>query len=594
MASKVFPEWIPTADSPINLATPSETLPGSNLAVVRVEMGGCQFYYKASARFCDCASGSVVGAAQSLSQHDTCDECGHFLSLHKAYSAHPPSYNIRVIHPEVCPRINTVRKLAALLDEKRILHIRGTPSSGKSTLAGLLVKHYRECDEPVVFIHNWDDNIANPASYLQQCCAANGYQHAEVNFWESNFIFILDEAQSSYGDSAFWLGVIKTRHGCLTGPRFCLFASYGSPTTGAPPYQYSSRVTPVHLGPAQRVGITRSRLPGSPDVCLFYDEAEFNDAVDRICARPSVGFIMDADAREYLYTITNGHPGAVNALVAYAYEANRYDLKHGTISSVSKYLMTKSLEDDAQVFRSLESYPVFRSFPAPNVLTMPVVTTLRRCLKSGTIPCDLNDEGVKRCYELGWLHSDQTKSFAELFLYTFQPRPFPFEQFPSITALCQAIIRKFSQKNLGSSVEIELAPSRFRRPPEAQFQDELYRCFFDIVGYGVGLSSEWSRAGDGRIDFRVVEPRWGIEVLRDGDRLSDHCNRFRPGGAYYPWITQGYIRDWLILDFRHTPPQKYSIPGTKLWRIVFQDQYASAYIVDAQNVIVTPEFPLLQ
>ncbi|KAL2870696.1 uncharacterized protein BJX67DRAFT_245552 [Aspergillus lucknowensis] len=221
----------------------------------------------------------------------------------------------------------------------------------------------------------------------------------------------------------------------------------------------------------RHISITRSRLPDSPDVCLFLDEAEFSDVVDRICARPSIGFTMDTDAREYLYTITNGHPGAVNALVTYVFEVNRCDLKRGTISSVSKDLLIKSLDDDARVFQSLESTAVFRSFPAPNALTVPVVSVLRRCLESGTIPCNLDDEGVRRYYELGWLHSDQTKSyalekpemicffpsrlhekFAEFLLFTSNPQPFPFEQFPSIAALCQAVIRKFSRKNLLSCV----------------------------------------------------------------------------------------------------------------------------------------------
>ena len=92
---------------------------------------------------------------------------------------------------------------------------------------------------------------------------------------------------------------------------------------------------------------------------------------------------------------------------------------------------------------------------------------------------------------------------------------------------------------------------------EAQFQDEWYRAFYSILGHEVAMSSEWSRCGDGRIDFRIVGPSWGIELLRDGDRLAEHCNRFREKGTYYPWISNGLIKDWLILDCRHSHPQKY-------------------------------------
>ena len=96
------------------------------------------------------------------------------------------------------------------------------------------------------------------------------------------------------------------------------------------------------------------------------------------------------------------------------------------------------------------------------------------------------------------------------------------------------------------------------RPPEAQFQDEWYYAFKSLLGHDVVISSEWSRSGDGRIDFRIVGPVWGIELLRDGDRLSKHCNRFLDNSSYHRWIRNGYIKDWIILDCRHSRPQKYS------------------------------------
>lgn len=147
----------------------------------------------------------------------------------------------------------------------------------------------------------------------------------------------------------------------------------------------------------------------------------------------------------------------------------------------------------------------------------------------------------------------------EYFLHTIEPVAFPFHRFPSLTDLCEAVLRQFSRKNLLSSVPKRPTASTFFRPLEAQFQDEWYRAFFSLVGHGVAISSEWSCAGDGRIDFRIIEPAWGIEILRDGDRLTEHCNRFLDLGAYHRWITKGFIKDWLILDCRHSSPQKYGM-----------------------------------
>jgi hypothetical protein len=40
------------------------------------------------------------------------------------------------------------------------------------------------------------------------------------------------------------------------------------------------------------------------------------------------------------------------------------------------------------------------------------------------------------------------------------------------------------------------------------------------MGNEVELSLEWTRAGDGRIDIKNIKPRWGSELLRDGDCLA--------------------------------------------------------------------------
>lgn len=153
-------------------------------------------------------------------------------------------------------------------------------------------------------------------------------------------------------------------------------------------------------------------------------------------------------------------------------------------------------------------------------------------------------------------------------MYCSNTVAFPIAQFPSITSLCEAVLRRFSRKNILSSVP--RSPTTSGRPPEAQFQDEWYRAFHDVVGHGAGISSEWSRSGDGRIDFWIVNPKWGIELLRDGDRLTEHCQRFSDKGTYSTWISEGLLSEWLILDCRHSRPQKYSIDSYGLLHFVTQ------------------------
>ncbi|OCK93221.1 uncharacterized protein K441DRAFT_567338, partial [Cenococcum geophilum 1.58] len=52
-----------------------------------------------------------------------------------------------------CPRTNTIKKLATILDERRVVYVRGTPSSRKTTLAHLLFNYYNRRKEPIVFLN---------------------------------------------------------------------------------------------------------------------------------------------------------------------------------------------------------------------------------------------------------------------------------------------------------------------------------------------------------------------------------------------------------------------------------------------------------
>ena len=113
------------------------------------------------------------------------------------------------------------------------------------------------------------------------------------------------------------------------------------------------------------------------------------------------------------------------------------------------------------------------------------------------------------------------------------------------------------------------------RTLESQYQDEFYRAFTSLVGNGVGISSEWSRSKEsssskgGRIDFRILGPKWGVELLRDSTKktLDEHYKRFLPNGKYHKWISKGLISDWLVIDCRCSTPERYSkfISVLHLW-----------------------------
>ena len=218
-----------------------------------------------------------------------------------------------VQYQDICPRTKTVETLARILEEKTVVHVRGTPSSGKTTLAHLLYRHYEDLGKPVFLIDGWH-NIPNPIIHLVDECIMSGYHAATPStLLDQDVVFLFDESQQSYQDLRLWLGIIKTQSCRGNGAKICLFSSYGSPTTG--PIQYPHGSTPIHIGASQRVSISVSQNSNSPDISLFYNEAEFSEVVSLRCANPTSKFAIDPAACDYLYSITNGHPGAVTSLL---------------------------------------------------------------------------------------------------------------------------------------------------------------------------------------------------------------------------------------------------------------------------------------
>lgn len=148
-------------------------------------------------------------------------------------------------------------------------------------------------------------------------CHNHGHTHVqETNFFSEqndDLVFIVDEAQVTYADSQLWYSVIKYRLGFISGPRFCLFSSYGSPSRGSS--DYPSAITPPILSPRQRVTLTISQYLEAPQACLFYNSTEFEDVVRRFLL--SAEFTLAEGLKEYIFSLTTGHPGTVGAILRF-------------------------------------------------------------------------------------------------------------------------------------------------------------------------------------------------------------------------------------------------------------------------------------
>lgn len=132
--------------------------------------------------------------------------------------------------------------------------------------------------------------------------------------------------------------------------------------------------------------------------------------------------------------------------------------------------------------------------------------------------------------------------------------------YASLIELVVDAIKEFRPRQLSEPLRSTTGNAR---PLEDQYQKEIYRCLYTLLEGKVRISPEFvvkNWFARGTIDFFLAQKRWGVELLRHGDHLAQHMNRFKPGGAYYHLIESGLMEQYIVVDFAKSRPKK-SHPG---------------------------------
>lgn len=205
----------------------------------------------------------------------------------------------------------TVTTLWDLIKRRQVVHIRGTPATGKSTLAHLLARHV-SISEPELEVYHlcwpytFDGGLSKSTPYSHLLNALASRPQNSSNWMNINGLLIIDEAQASYQYSSLWNDLIKFLEPGFA-LRVALFSSYGSASAIL---QEASTSTPLILNLNQRVSLKRSAE--HPDLCLLLSRDEFYDLMNRRCL--SYGdhqpFRPSAELIEHLFGMTQGHAAA--------------------------------------------------------------------------------------------------------------------------------------------------------------------------------------------------------------------------------------------------------------------------------------------
>ena len=167
------------------------------------------------------------------------------------------------------------------------LQVRGTPASGKSTLAMLLSRYIRvqEPNVRVIWIARWKlDDVAEYGGWWSYLNKQKGWIPGE------DTVSIFDEAQESYKDVELWNELFKGIHD-YPDRRAIAFASYGSPSSFI-----DIQGTRFFVASRARVSLLPT-ADGDPAAGLFFTPAEFDELVSSTIQTKSITSIHPSSTR---------------------------------------------------------------------------------------------------------------------------------------------------------------------------------------------------------------------------------------------------------------------------------------------------------
>ena len=260
-------------------------------------------------RGCSFAKGVFVPPATA------CIFCEHDMEQHELPSSER-GWNPNCAY--VSQREELVAATIRLALEKGVVVIRATPQVGKSTLLKLLGRHILKEHpslEPV-WIH-WINKEKRDGLPYQKFLDNAAIQWRRINAAHrphnpnTREIFLLDEAQNSYGEFDFWSSELKNRSSA-SQPLFVLVCAYDSITELLRKKNMTTPSEALSIDQSQRIELRPSVTGG---MCMQFTSKETEVVVKKWALDNKYELI--GDVCEYMHMATSGHPGMLRMLLDY-------------------------------------------------------------------------------------------------------------------------------------------------------------------------------------------------------------------------------------------------------------------------------------
>ncbi|CAB4435487.1 unnamed protein product [Rhizophagus irregularis] len=460
---------------------------------------------------------------------------------------------------DISLRFDIMNNLIKELINKKVILVRAPPFAGKTSLAQILehtlinapeYSHYRVirisllCEGGINwnnFGELWTEIVGVTwKQWIRQCKKIPS-------------ILIVDEAHLIYGDkgingdddektaSQFWM-TVKGLLQNLSNTCIIMFAAYGYRSSNC------GLSTPVKIQDENCKSLIDINF--SPDALKMY--------VEQFCSTNFRRLDQQSVLNLYQYTqmATGGHAGLVRHILNSTKKAmkkridnNNYGL---TWENIFKYLNSKDFDKSI--------YSDCRAVPDIDSLNKKQKELCQVTWEKGKIPYSDNNKDAVDLIKSGVLMV--VDNYYLTFAAPLLKRSF-FQQFYGsediaedtpenlyeyivkvFTAMCNdKISNKILKNTLGYGTDGRIL--------EQTWQKEFYRIGTRELGMNHFLSCEVGPtfACDGRIDFYVDKLDWAIELLRDGEDMTEHKDKFDPIEGEYKEIVK-YAKSIAIIDIR--------------------------------------------
>ncbi|KAI3631359.1 hypothetical protein MIR68_010849 [Amoeboaphelidium protococcarum] len=454
----------------------------------------------------------------------------------------------------VIDRAELVKKISDIMERQMSLLITSPSFTGKTALANLMYNHWQRSGKNVHFI-----SFANytPEMDIDEFFSLFLGQSA-LRIMATGGILIMDETQNIYSHPTFWSNLKSGAQGC----RVLAFGVFGLSTLGF------------------------DRSPLQFQLKWYYDDVKFSDQecmelIDKFKQYKPIAreILVPEVIGDLLNKFLNYHPGLVYlALHTICYEFTRTPYCAKEVKDIRLLMMKGKLLSQLYTARCFAvDYDKIKQ-----MLGRDTDKDMNALIHYDSIPLDDNNLDLHRYGICIADRSEGTLKFASEIMRFFYrdlyykatygvSGRYVITNWTGVSAhtLLKRILELFNPRVFLNTQAI----GRDGRIYERLFQDEFYRCCYLLAPSKCHPDVGAKYSSTGFIDFYIDdELQWGFELLRNGNRLREHMDRFDPTIGRYKDIP---LNDYAVVDFYEVFESGDEFVNDKYFKVVFSSDFSS-------------------